>query len=70
MDKYIQDNLITQEDKIKDDKGILHFEYFQKCYKTAMIWSRIKFAEKQKNMIWDRRLAFKAKDMEKYGRIV
>ena len=67
MDKYIQDNLILKDmSKIKDDKGLLTFEYFLKGYKTALIWSRVKFADKKKKLVQKRRMALQKKDMIKY----
>jgi len=71
MDKYIQDNLIQKDmTKIKDDKGFLTFEYFLKGYKTALIWSRVKFTEKKKKLVHERRIALRAKDMVKYANII
>jgi len=71
FDKYLKDHLMMEDmSTVKDKEGLLTFDFFLKGYKTALIWSRIKFVERKKNMIWDRRLAYKAKDMVKYAQIV
>ena len=58
MDKYLQDNLEDASDHF-DQVGYLTFDYFIKVYKTALIWNRITFAEKKKELIGKRREALK-----------
>lgn len=58
MDKYLQDNLDDASDHF-DQVGYLTFDYFIKVYKTALIWNRITFAEKKKELIVKRREALK-----------
>ena len=65
FEAYIDENLDDPE-KNKDPAGLLTFEYFLKVYKTALIWNRIKFADKKKELTNLRRLALKKDDMEKF----
>jgi len=69
MDKYLQDYLEDAGDHF-DQVGMLTFDYFIKVYKTALIWNRISFAEKKKELMAKRREALKEKKMEKYYKII
>ena len=65
FDAYIEENL-EEPDNHKEPSGMLTFDYFIKVYKTALIWNRIKFADKKKEMLKHRRNALKNNDMERY----
>ena len=70
MDKYIQDNLIMEDmTKTRDEHGNMTFEYLLKVHKTAMIWSKILFTEKKKEMAPERRQALKDNQMETYNKV-
>ena len=50
FDAYIDKNLEDPANH-KDAVGHLTFEYFLKVYKTALIWNRVKFANKKAELI-------------------
>ena len=65
MDKYLENNLEAASDHL-DQVGYLTFDYFLKVYRTALIWNRITFAAKKAELVAERRVALKKKQMEKY----
>ena len=68
MEAYIDKHLEDPSDH-RDDVGLLTFDYFLKIYRTAMVWNRVKFEEKKKEQIKERREALKAEDMERWREI-
>jgi len=71
MDKYIEDHLMQDDmSQCKDQFGYLTYEYYLKVFKAALIWNRITFADKKKELAKERREALKKNDMGKYAVIV
>jgi len=71
MDKYIEDHLIVEDmSTCKDQFGYLVYEYYLKVFKAALIWNRITFAEKKKELVAERRAALKKNDMKKYAEVL
>mmetsp|Transcript_39507 Transcript_39507/g.60307 ORF Transcript_39507/g.60307 Transcript_39507/m.60307 type:complete len:150 (-) Transcript_39507:427-876(-) len=68
FDEYIQKHLESPQDHT-DQAGLLSFDYFLKVYKTALVWNRVKFAEKKVELVAMRRKALGFKDMLKYREI-
>ena len=62
FDKYIDENLEDPNNN-KDEVGHLTFDYFIKVYKTALIWNRVKFANRKAELVEQRRKALKNDDM-------
>lgn len=56
--------------QIYDKSGNLTFDYFIKVYKASMIWNRILFADKKKDLVSRRRTAIKNKDMDEYKAVL
>ena len=64
MDEYIKKNLV--EKPLSKCADMLTFDSFLKVYKTALIWNRVKFQKKHKEIVAKRREALKANDMTAY----
>ena len=45
------------------------YEYFLKVYRAALIWNRVTFEEKKRELIAERREALKKNNMDKYAEI-
>jgi hypothetical protein len=65
FEAYVEEHLGNPEDN-KDPSGLLTFEYFLKVYKTALIWNRIKFAERKEELTKLRRSSLKTNNMEAF----
>ncbi len=68
FEEYVNKHLESPQDHM-DQTGQLNFDYFIKVYKTALIWNRVKFAEKKVELIAMRRKALAMGDMLKYREI-
>jgi hypothetical protein len=55
MFEYIDEHLPESLDEMRDAVGMIKFDYFLKLYKSAIVWNRVKFAEKKKEMLARRR---------------
>ena len=65
FDQYIDENIDNPADN-QEGSGELKFDYFLKIYQAALVWNRIKFAEKKAEMINERREALKNDVMERW----
>jgi hypothetical protein len=68
MDAYLEKHLSDPKPHI-DQFGLLSFDYFLKIYKTALIWNKITFADKKKELVAERREALKKGNLELYGEL-
>lgn len=69
MQKYLEEHLESSKDNL-DQMGYLTFEYFLKVYKAALVWNRVSFQEKRKELVMKRREALEKGKMERYGEII
>ena len=66
FDEYLEEHLDDAKDHIVEGTGMIDFDYFLKVYQTAMIWNRVRFADKKKVLTDVRRQALKNDQMERY----
>ena len=55
MYDYVDEHLPEDINEIKDSVGMIKFDYFLRLYKTAIVWNRVKFAERKKELLEKRR---------------
>ena len=64
MYEYIDEHLPEEHQEVTDAVGMIKFDFFLKLYKTAIVWNRVKFADRKKELLAKRRKALKEDDQQ------